>query len=70
MLALAPGLAQADRCEGELRPLVEAKMKELGVPGLILEVEVPGRCHWIATLGTGDVEKHRPMQLDDRRTRS
>jgi D-alanyl-D-alanine carboxypeptidase len=64
-LALAPGLARAERCGEELRPLVEAKMTELGVPGLILEVEVLGQCHWIATLGTGDVEKRRPMRRDD-----
>src|SRR5712691_979502 len=64
--ALAPGLARAEGCGEELRPLVEAKMAQLGVPGLIVQVEAPGLCHWIATLGTGDVAKRRPMSLDGR----
>jgi D-alanyl-D-alanine carboxypeptidase len=63
-LVLAPGLARAAHCGVELRPLVEAKMTELGVPGAIVFVDAPV-CHWTATLGTGDVTKRRPMHLDD-----
>lgn len=54
VFALAPELARAERCGEELRPLVEAKMVELGVPGVIVQVDAPGVCHWIATLGRGD----------------
>lgn len=39
-------------------------MAQLGVPGLVVQVEAPGLCHWIATLGTGDVAKRRPMYLN------
>jgi D-alanyl-D-alanine carboxypeptidase len=65
IIVLAPGIAWAAPCGEELRPLVEAKMAELGVPGLIVEVDAPGLCQWTATLGTGEAGKRRPMSLDE-----
>jgi D-alanyl-D-alanine carboxypeptidase len=50
-------------CRARLRPLVEAKMAELAVPGVIVAVRAPGRCRWVATLGTRNVTTGRPMTL-------
>ena len=65
LLGLVPGIGKADRCAEELAPLVEAKMTELGVPGLIIRVDVPGGCQWTAALGFEDAGKSRPMRLDE-----
>ena len=63
-ITLAPEIARADRCGEDLRPLVEAKMAGLGVPGAIVFVDSPA-CHWTVSLGTGEVGKRLPMSLDD-----
>jgi D-alanyl-D-alanine carboxypeptidase len=52
-------------CGEDLRPLVEAKMAELGVPGAVVLVDVPGTCRWIARLGTRNVATERPFTFAD-----
>jgi D-alanyl-D-alanine carboxypeptidase len=60
-----PGEHLGGSCGARLRPLVEAKMAELGVPGVIVAVRAPGRCRWVATLGTRNVTTGHPMTLRD-----
>jgi D-alanyl-D-alanine carboxypeptidase len=47
-----------------LRPLLEAKMKALRVPGAVVFVQVPGKGTWQATLGTANLDIDTPMRLD------
>jgi D-alanyl-D-alanine carboxypeptidase len=49
-------------CAERLKPLVTAKMSELGVPGLIVSIDAPNLCRWTEALGIRDATKHRPMQ--------
>jgi D-alanyl-D-alanine carboxypeptidase len=62
--ALATVATAAPKCAQEFAPLVETRMAELGVPGLIVHVEVPGVCRWAATLGTGDLAKRQNLPLN------
>ena len=63
LLLTSPALA-APGCDKALEALVAAKMTALGVPGVIVHVDVPGVCEWTATLGTGDVEKREKLNLN------
>lgn len=64
-LVAAPAVLKAAPCAEELPPLLEAKMAELGVPGLIVRIDVPDGCQWTAALGFEDAGKTRPMRLDE-----
>jgi D-alanyl-D-alanine carboxypeptidase len=48
---------------GKLRPLLEAKMKQLRIPGAIVFVDDPGQGSWTTTLGTRDLATKAPMQV-------
>src|SRR4051812_40061263 len=52
-------------CAQRLRPLLKAKMMELGVPGLIVSVDAPNICRWTETLGIRDVTKQAPIRLKE-----
>jgi len=52
-------------CAQRLRPLVKAKMIELGVPGLIVSVDAPNICRWTETLGIRDVTKEAPIRFKE-----
>jgi D-alanyl-D-alanine carboxypeptidase len=49
-------------CAERLKPLVTAKMSELGVPGLIVSIDAPTLCRWTEALGIRNATTHRPMQ--------
>src|SRR5436190_23650123 len=44
-----------------LRPLLEAKMKELQIPGAMVFVDLPGQGSWTTTLGTSNLKTGIPM---------
>src|SRR5213078_5402682 len=44
-----------------LRPLLEAKMKELQIPGATVFVDLPGQGSWTTTLGTSNLKTGIPM---------
>jgi D-alanyl-D-alanine carboxypeptidase len=46
-----------------LKPLLEAKMQAMGVPGAIILADVPGQGSWTAALGTSDLATGAPMNL-------
>ena len=48
----------------KLRPLLEAKMKLLHVPGAIFYVDLPGQGTWTAAMGTGDLASRVPMDVN------
>ena len=48
----------------KLRPLLEAAMKQLSIPGAIIFVDDPGHGKWTTTLGTRDLATHAPMQVN------
>ncbi len=52
--------------QAKLQPLIEAKMKELRVPGAVIYVQAPGKGAWTAALGTGSLTTGAPIRLDDR----
>lgn len=70
-LLVSPAGAAASSSAGEpafaaaLRPLLEAKMKELRIPGAVIYVQAPNKGTWKATLGTADLTTNAPMRLDD-----
>ena len=47
----------------KLKPMLEAKMKELQVPGAIVFVDLPGQGSWVTTLGTSNLQTGTPMNL-------
>ena len=46
---------------GQLRPLLEAHMRQTATPGAIVFVDVPGKGTWTTSLGTADLSTHSPM---------
>ena len=61
----AAGSSGGSSLQATLQPLIEAKMKELRVPGAVVFVQVPGKGTWEAALGIGDLATKAPMRLDD-----
>ena len=61
----ATGSSGGSSLQATLQPLIEARMKELRVPGAVVFVQVPGKGAWEATLGIGDLATKAPMRLDD-----
>jgi D-alanyl-D-alanine carboxypeptidase len=53
-------------CVPRLYALLEEKMDQLGIPGLIVAVDAPGGCHFSAALGEENVAARRRMRLDDK----
>jgi len=45
----------------ELRPLLEAKMKQNGTPGAVVLVDVPGKGTWETSIGVADLSTRAPM---------
>ena len=62
---VAAGSSGGSSLQATLQPLIEAKMKELRVPGAVVFVQVPGKGTWEAALGIGDLATKAPMRLDD-----
>jgi D-alanyl-D-alanine carboxypeptidase len=52
-------------CVAKLKPLLQAKMQQLRIPGAIIYVDDPGQCSWTATLGLGNLASREPMQVKD-----
>jgi D-alanyl-D-alanine carboxypeptidase len=48
----------------KLRPLLEAAMKQLSIPGAIIFVDDPGQGKWTTALGTRDLATNAPMQVN------
>jgi D-alanyl-D-alanine carboxypeptidase len=48
----------------KLRPLLEAKMKELRVPGAIIHINYPAQGAWTATMGTGNLATGAPIRVN------
>jgi D-alanyl-D-alanine carboxypeptidase len=48
-----------------LRPLLEAKMKSIRIPGAVVYVQSPDKGTWKTALGAGDLGTNAPMRLDD-----
>jgi D-alanyl-D-alanine carboxypeptidase len=48
---------------GKLRPLLEAKMKQLRIPGAIIFVDDPGQGSWTTAMGLGNLASREPMQV-------
>jgi D-alanyl-D-alanine carboxypeptidase len=48
---------------GKLRPLLEAKMQQLRIPGAIIFVDDPGQGSWTTTMGTSNLATKAPMQV-------
>src|SRR5919205_721034 len=61
----AAGSSAGSSLQATLRPLIEAKMKELRVPGAVVFVQVPGKGTWDAALEIGNLATKAPMRLDD-----
>jgi D-alanyl-D-alanine carboxypeptidase len=49
----------------QLRPLLEAKMQELRIPGAIIYINYPGQGSWTTTFGTSNLETGAPMSIND-----
>lgn len=66
----APGPAGANpgepsSLESTLLPLVTAQMTKMGIPGVIVSVQTPGRGAWQAALGVADIATRAPMDVAD-----
>jgi D-alanyl-D-alanine carboxypeptidase len=71
LLAPSSGIAakaEAKRTEpafgAKLKPLLEAELQRLGVPGAVVHATVPGQGSWTAGLGISDVTTGAPMRAD------
>lgn len=47
----------------KLKPLLEAKMEQLRLPGAIVSVAVPDQGTWTTALGSGNLATREPMQV-------
>src|SRR5205814_6306007 len=61
LVATAPGVAGASLGD-TLRPALEARMKELRIPGAVVYVDQPGVGSWTGALGVSDLKTGAPMQ--------
>jgi D-alanyl-D-alanine carboxypeptidase len=52
-------------CVAKLKPLLQAKMQQLRIPGAIIFVEDPGQCSWTTAMGLGNLASREPMQVND-----
>src|SRR5262249_10536304 len=52
-------------CAPTIRSLVTAKMKELGVPGVIVSIEAGETCRFTEVFGVRDVTKPDPIRATD-----
>jgi D-alanyl-D-alanine carboxypeptidase len=49
----------------KLKPLLQAKMQQLRIPGAILYVDDPGHCSWTTTMGLGNLASREPIQVNN-----
>jgi D-alanyl-D-alanine carboxypeptidase len=54
-----------DHCAEWVLPLVQAKMAELKIPGVILSVQVPGLCHITKAIGLANLDSGSEMDIRD-----
>ena len=60
--ATQPSSAPATPAFGrDLRPLLEAHLRETATPGAVVYVDVPGKGTWFTAIGTADLSNHAPM---------
>jgi D-alanyl-D-alanine carboxypeptidase len=52
-------------CVAKLKPLLQAKMQQLRLPGAIVSVDEPGQCSWTTTMGLGNLASREPMQVNN-----
>jgi D-alanyl-D-alanine carboxypeptidase len=52
-------------CVAKLKPLLQAKMQQLRIPGAIIYVDEPGQCSWTTVMGRGNLASRQPMQVKD-----
>ncbi len=52
-------------CVAKLKPLLQAKMQQLRIPGAIIFVDDPGQCSWTTALGIGNLASREPMQVNN-----
>jgi len=66
LLSSQPALAKGSEppFAAKLRPLLEAKMKELRVPGAIIHIHYPAQGSWTTTMGTRNLATGAPMNVN------
>lgn len=57
--------AQPADLAAELSAAIRAKVAELGVPGAIVGISVPGTIDYVTSVGVSDTATGRPMTIDD-----
>jgi D-alanyl-D-alanine carboxypeptidase len=48
----------------KLKPLLEAQMKDLEVPGALIDIDMPGQGSWTTALGTSSLATGEPMNVN------
>ncbi len=49
----------------KLKPLLQARMKQLRIPGAIIYVDDPGQGSWTTAMGIGNLATREPMRVDN-----
>ena len=65
VLASAPVASAAPPLEQRLDAAITAKIAEMGVPGAIVGISVPGVVDYVRAFGTADTTTGEPMVVDD-----
>jgi D-alanyl-D-alanine carboxypeptidase len=52
-------------CVAKLKPLLQAKMQQLRIPGAIIFVDEPGQCSWTTAMGIGNLATREPMHTNN-----
>ncbi|MBS1691764.1 MAG: beta-lactamase family protein [Actinobacteria bacterium] len=63
--AAAPVLAQPPDLMARLDRVIEDKISEMGVPGAIVGLSIPGRVDYVRAVGVADTATGAPMTVDD-----
>src|SRR6516165_554799 len=57
------GASKSPPFVAKLQPLLEARMQQLRIPGVMVYVDDPGQGSWTTALGMGNLASRQPMQV-------
>ncbi|KUI33288.1 serine hydrolase [Mycobacterium sp. GA-2829] len=64
-VAAPPVMAQAPDLTAALDRAIEARLAQMGVPGAIVSLSIPGEIDYVKAFGVGDTATGAPMLVDD-----
>jgi D-alanyl-D-alanine carboxypeptidase len=65
LLTPAPALAQPPDLAATLDRAIDARLEQMGVPGAVVSLSIPGEIDYVKAFGVGDTATGTPMLVDD-----